>query len=106
MSIGKRKMYNEEQKISFIRQLTQSVSTAEFCELVFKAFAPFEEEWGADLCTRSAAELGPAVEKICGARLNSKYRRIVVLRAYVSWCIATGVPGAVDGISGVSDAIW
>ena len=102
MSTGKRSMYNEEQKIAFIRQLTQSLNTAEFCELVFKSFAPFEEAWGADLCTKSTEELAPVVEKICGARINSKYRRIVVLRAYVNWCIMNRVPGAVDGVSDLS----
>ena len=99
MSVSKRTMYNEGQKIAYIRQATQSINTAEFCELLFKAFAPFEEAWGADLCTRTAEELQPVVEKLCGPRSTSEYRRLVVLRSYVNWCIANKIPGAIDGVS-------
>lgn len=104
MSTGERKMYNEEQKLSFIRQQTTSLTTSRFCESVFKAVAPYEEKWEADICTRSSSELRPVVELFSGTREKSGYRKIVVLKSYLKWCIMNGVPNAVNGLSDVKVA--
>ena len=91
-------MYNEELKTKFVRAYTNSINTAEVCQIVFNAFEKYENAWDADLCTKSAQELQPVVENLVGLRTKSKCIRITILREYVKWCIKTQVPGACDGM--------
>lgn len=96
-------MYNEEIKTGFIKQYTKSINTAEVCRQTFNAMQPYEEQWGADLCTRTAGELHPALETMVGFRVKSKYMRLIILKDYVKWCIACGVPGACKGMLEIED---
>ena len=91
-------MYNESLKSSFIADYTKSLSTAQHAQVVFDAFAPSEEEWGADLCTRSAEELQPIVNRVTGLRAKSRWMALTILKEYVKWCLAMKVPGARDGM--------
>lgn len=91
-------MYNEEQKVKFIRSYTHSVYTAKAATIVFNNFEKYEEEWGADLCTRSTEVLQPIIEEMVGLRSKSKWMSLSILRAYAKWCMAMNVPGACDGI--------
>ena len=91
-------MYNEELKTRFIREYTQSISRAEACQQAFNAVEPYEEKWGADLCTRSTAELEPVIEQLVGFRSRSRWQRIIIFRKYVKWCIANHISGACDGM--------
>ena len=96
-------MYNENLKTGFIRQYTKSINTAEVCRQTFNSMQPFEEQWDADLCTRSAEDLHPALEKMVGFRVKSKYMRLIILKDYVKWCMACGVPGACGGMLEIED---
>lgn len=91
-------MYNEELKTRFIQEYTQSLSRAEACQQAFNAMEPYEEQWGADFCTRSAAELEPVIEQLVGFRVRSRWQRIIIFQKYVKWCIANRVNGACDGM--------
>lgn len=91
-------MYNEELKTKFVREYTNSISTAEVCQTIFNAFERYEVEWGADLCTRSTEELQPVVDGLVGFRARSKWMRLIILKDYVKWCIGMKVPGARDGM--------
>lgn len=91
-------MYNEELKKRYISQYTSNDSTKKVCQVVFDAFEESEIEWGADLCTRTAEELQPIIDKITGLRERSKWMRLIILKDYVKWCIVTGVDGAKDGM--------
>ena len=68
----------------------------------FKVAAKYEEEWGADICTRSAEELDGLVNEIAGLRTKAKWTRINVLKKYVKWCINNNVPGACDGMLNIN----
>lgn len=94
-------MYNEEQKTKFIQTYTQSLKTARVAKTVFTAMEPYEEAWQADLCTRSAGELQPAVNAIAALRCRSQWMSLTILREYVKWCILMKVPGACDGMLGI-----
>lgn len=102
--MSKRGLYNEDLKLSFIRQQTNSITMAEDCELLFRAFAPYEESWGADLCTRTKEELSPVFDSLVGMRAKSKFKRLTILKSYVRWCVLNQVPGAIDGASDMSVA--
>ena len=91
-------MYNEELKTRFIQEYAQSLSRAEACQQAFNAIEPYEEQWGADLCTRSTAELEPVIEQLVGFRVRSRWQRIIIFQKYVKWCIANRVNGACDGM--------
>lgn len=91
-------MYNEELKTRFIQEYTQSLSRAEACQQAFNAIEPYEEQWGADLCTRSTAELEPIIEQLVGFRVRSRWQRIIIFRQYVKWCIVNHVKDACDGM--------
>ncbi len=91
-------MFNYDLKSKFVQEYTNSVSTAELCEAIFTSFEEHENEWDADLCTRNKDELQPVVDSIVGLRARSKWRRLIILKEYVKWCIAMKVPGACDGM--------
>ena len=92
-------MYNEELKTRFIRDYTGSLNTANVATTIFNAFEKYEQEWNADLCTKSAEELQPAVDEVVGLRTKSKWMTLIILKEYVKWCIAMQVPGACDGMT-------
>lgn len=93
-------MYNEELKNDFLDYFKQKRpgEAVEFCTATFHACEPFEESWGADLCTKTADQLAPMIEDLVGLRVKSKWKRIILLKEYVNWCIAIGFPGACDGM--------
>ena len=91
-------MYNEELKTRFIREYTKSISRADTCVQAFEAIEPYEEQWGADFCTKTTEELAPVIEQLVGFRVRSRWQRIIIFQKYVKWCIANNVDGACDGM--------
>lgn len=91
-------MYNEEIKTKFIQDYTTSLSMANSCKVAFNAFEEFENEWDADLCTKTTEELSPIVEQLVGFRVKSKWLRLTIYKDYVRWCMVNGIPGACDGM--------
>lgn len=98
-------MYNEELKIRFIREYTTSIHTAKVCETTFDACEPYEVEWDADLCTKTAKELQPVIDHIVGLRVRSQLMRIILLKDYVRWCNdVANVPNACNGMFDIKTA--
>lgn len=91
-------MYNSELKEQFISEFSTSIGRRNAAMVMFNALEPYEEAWGADLCTRSTEELQPVVSEIVGFRTSSKKLRLTILREYVNWCLEKKVPGACDGL--------
>lgn len=91
-------MYNEEQKKRFIKDYTGSLNTANVATTIFNAIEKYENIWGADLCTKTAEELQPAVDDIVGLRDKSKWMTLIILKEYVKWCLVMKVPNACDGM--------
>ena len=97
-------MYNEESKTRFLEECVDSPKTRKVVVGIFNSFAPHEEIWGKDLCTRSAEELQPVVDSIMAMRIRSNWTAIYLLKRYVQWCIVNNIPGACDGIFSVQIA--
>ena len=95
-------MYNESLKTKFVQGYTKSISTAKVCQTIFNATEKYEIKWGADICTQKAEALQPAIDELVGFRVRSKWIRLIILKDYVKWCIAMGVPGACDGMLGIN----
>ena len=91
-------MFNDEQKTRFIRSYTSSINTANVATNVFNSFEKHEQEWGADLCTRSADELQPVIDDILGLRSKSRWMTLSILKEYAKWCLMMRVPDACDGM--------
>lgn len=91
-------MYNEELKTKFIRSYTQSINTANVATTIFNSFSLYEEGWQADLCTKSAEELQPVIDKVMALRMRSQWVAMNILKEYVRWCIINKVPSACDGM--------
>lgn len=95
-------MYNEELKTRFIRDYTQSINTANLATSIFNSFSLYEENWQADLCTRSAEELQPVIDNVLALRMKNQWSSMSVLKRYVRWCIANKIPGACDGMLNIT----
>lgn len=91
-------MYNEQQKVNFIKGYTGSLNTANVATTIFNALEKYEEQWQADFCTRNKEELQPVIDEIVGLRTKSQWMTLIILKEYVKWCIAMKVPGACDGM--------
>lgn len=92
-------MYNAEIKHQFMREVVSTTPwKLKLCESVFNSTEEYEEEWKADLCTKSAEELQPMVNQISGFRARSKWSRLILLKDYVKWCIEMEVDGACSGM--------
>lgn len=97
-------MYNAELKSKFAKEYTESISVREACFSAFSAFEPYEQEWGADLCTQSAEVLQPVVDKLIGLRSKSIQLRLTIYQEYVKWCIQNDVPDACDGMLNIDSS--
>ena len=97
-------MYNEELKSRFIEEYSTKVTTHKAARRVFKITARDEEQWGADLCTKTTEELQPVVDHVCGLTSPSKWTGLAILREYVRWCISNHVPGVCDGMLHITSA--
>lgn len=92
-------MYNAEIKHQFMREVVSTTPwKLKLCESVFNSTEEYEEEWKADLCTKSAEELQPMVNQISGFRARSKWSRLILLKDYVKWCIEMEVDRACSGM--------
>lgn len=80
-------MYNEQWKRKFINSFTNSAGSATTYERLFNRFESREKELDKDLACMSEEEIRVALNSVTGLSTASTTRSIVILRAYVSWCI-------------------
>ncbi len=87
-------MYNAEIKNQFLQDFSKSVTRQAAAANMFNALEPYEESWGADVCTRSIEEVQSVMQSLIGVRTNSSAHRTSIIRGYATWCCDHGVPGA------------
>ena len=80
-------MYNEQWKRKFINSFTNSACSALSYERLFNRFESREKELDKDLACMSEEEIKIALNSVTGLSSSSTTRSVVVLRAYVSWCM-------------------
>lgn len=91
-------MYNEAQKVMFVKGKTENVNVRVLYQKVFNATEKYEQAWGADLCTRSKEELQTMLEGLSNVRLSAVRSILTVLHNYGRWCLEQQIPGACDGL--------
>lgn len=96
MQTKKRPVYNEPQKMEFIREVLTSESSSSVAMSLFRHTAPIEFEKDADVSTFTGSDLTEAIESACGMRVRSIIPRKSMLQKYLRWCVEQGKPGAVD----------
>ena len=95
-------MYNQELKEEYISTIFEEDKRKTILSL-FNAVEKYEQEWDADICTRSPEELEPVLDKISGTRQRSMATRINLLKRYFEWCLnVKKYEGACDGIFNIS----
>lgn len=96
-------MYNAEIKTRFVTEFTTSVARRSAAIILFNTLEPYEQAWGADICTRHTEDLNPVLSEAVGFRSSSKKLRISILQSYVRWCISQNVPGVCDDVLHIED---
>ena len=91
-----RTMYNEDQKLAFIKTIHAGVDRLERVSGVFLSTAPYERKAGKDFSAMSLKEAQEFVDDFVSTRTQGKYNRLCILRSYVKWCISSKTPGAND----------
>lgn len=86
-------MFNAEQKAYFIHEKVTNPRHIAPCIHVFEKISPYEEAWNADYATVAYDKLVTAIESMVGLRSRGSMASIGILRAYVQWGIANGLPG-------------
>ena len=95
-------MYNEVQKREFINEvLGGNQKQTRVCELLFFALAPYEEELGGDIATRSAREISVALNKLLGLRVQSRYGKLSLVKKYIEWCVVKGYAQDAEKVDGI-----
>lgn len=90
-------MYNEAVKQRYLQEMQFTETSRKWYISIFNTIEPYETAWQADLCTRTAEELRPVMDDVAGIVYSTKAKRMSALRAYVRWCLKSGIPGACSG---------
>lgn len=77
-------MYNEQWKMSFVNLYADQART--HLINLFEKFAPYEEEWGDDLCRQPTDRLQTVVDKLVDTEKYSFRNVVERLRQYFAWC--------------------
>lgn len=96
-------MYNEEIKNRFISEYSSNAYTIKRLVNIFKAFAPYEEEWGVDMCAASIEQLTQVMDRIIGVRTSNRAVTVSSLRQYARWCLSNNIPGATTNLLELND---
>lgn len=91
-------MYNEEQKNRFLQDFAGGEKTQARARFLFNSIEAYEEQWSADICTRSTEELDDVLGKIAGVRGSTIFMNLWTLRRYAKWCMDHNIPGATDAL--------
>lgn len=103
--IHQNSFFNQEYKQRFSEEYSKSHSVQKRCYLLFASTKKYEEEWNADLCTKSVEELQPMIDEITALTKRSQQTCILLLQQYVKWCLNNNVPGACDGMLKITGTV-
>lgn len=91
-------MYNDDQKTTFIRESTRSISTAFTMQGMFKLSEAFENKFGKDLCEFSDGEIAEFISSAAPTRIDHKRQYKSTLRLYFKWCNKNGLCDVIPDI--------
>lgn len=90
-------MFNAEIKERFVRSYSSKISVRTACKQFFDIAQKYEEQWDADLYTRTPKEVSQFLSEASGLTAQSQASAISIIKAYVRWCLSQ------EDISGVQE---
>jgi hypothetical protein len=90
-------MFNAEVKERFVKSHSEKISVRTVYRQFFDIAQKYEEQWNADLCTRTPEVLNQFLNEASGVTAQSQATAIHMLKAYVKWCLGQ------EDISGVQE---
>ena len=94
-------MYNEVLKTKFVREITDSISTATAYKRLFDFLEVYETAAGKDLCQMELNEAQNIANKLTGNPAASKWAKISMIKTYCKWCVKSGIPNSRDVFSDI-----
>lgn len=85
-------MYNEQVKLAFIDKYTESKQTEKLLRHIFDGTKDIEERYGKDFYEMDAEQAQEAFNYVSGIKVNGASSILMILKAYVRWCVANGYP--------------
>lgn len=87
-------MYNEQVKAAFIQKYTSSDQTKKLLLHIFDGTKGIEEKYGKDFYAMNSEQAQEAFNCVSGIKVNGASAILMILKAYVRWCIANGYPAS------------
>jgi len=85
-------MYNEQVKLAFIEKYTDSKQTKKLLRHIFDGTKDIEERYGKDFYEMDAEQAQETFSCVSGTKVNGASSILMILKAYVRWCVANGYP--------------
>lgn len=85
-------MYNEQVKLAFIDKYTESKQTEKLLRHIFDGTKDIEERYDKDFYAMDAEQAQEAFNYVSGIKVNGASSILMILKAYVRWCVANGYP--------------
>ena len=96
-------MFNAEIKERFVKSYSSKISVRTSCKQFFDIAQKYEEQWGADLYTRTAEELSQFLAEASGLTTQSRNFTLSILKSYIKWCMTqSDISGVCEGALQIS----
>ena len=95
-------MFNEQQKIAFIKETAKSASTAKSLETPFRHSEEQETILNADICTWEEDQIISFFKSRKHTNIRSLQNEYYAIRKYVKWCIENQIHNTSEAINNVS----
>lgn len=83
-------MYNEKQKIAFIKDVAKSITVANFYSNLFEKTSGLETKWGKDIADASLEELQEFFDSRFGWKTRGDKTTLSRINVYIRWCSEHG----------------
>lgn len=95
-------MFNESQKIAFIKSATKSASSARSFETPFRHSEKQEALLDADICTWNEEQIVSFFKSRKHTNIRSLQNEYYTIRRYVKWCTENQIPNTSEAINNVN----
>lgn len=87
-------MYNDQVKCAFIQRYTASDQTEKLVRGIFDRMQGVEEKYDTDFYAMNTEQAQEAFTSVTGTRIKGANTILMILKAYVRWCVANGYPAS------------
>ena len=84
-------MYNSEQKLRFISEITTSHEVAKSYERLFNRISSIEETNNTDLCCMDKSHIDDVITEVLSAKSSTNRSYLRLIKTYLKWCYEHGL---------------